>query len=359
MTFHIRAFWRRNNRIAPPYGRVLIAKTTQLGDLVICLPMASALKKRDPHCQVILLTNPATVEVARCCPDVDEAHGEPPTKSALLAFLKALRIDTFIQLSPSRVLAEAARDAGIPNRIGSLYRAYSWRFCTHLVAVSGSLSGLNKRLLDLQHLAPAGIRVDDLESVRHLYRLHRPPSLPAALALHPAHFSHGRKRIIISPTLITAKSHQWPLEFYSRLIHALDPSRFHWFICGVAADRKSLLPLLGKHRLESNVTDLVGSMTLSQFTAFISDCDGLIAGSTGPLHLAAALGIRTLGLFQSRRIDLQRWHPVGGRSTVLHSAVRCGGEPRRTGSAPVEPCPCILAIAPERVARHVAGWFDT
>src|SRR5471030_1201052 len=352
MTFHIAHSFQHRHNIAGPFIRILIAKTTQLGDLVISLPMASALKQRAPSCQVILLTNPRTVDVARCCPDVDEVHGEPPTREELLALLIALKIDTFIQVSPSRMLAQLAREAGIPNRIGSLFRNYSWSLCTHMVAVSGTLSGLNKRLLDLQYLAPLGIHVDDLQSVSALYNL-RPPSS----VVRPADFAQGRRSIILSPALITAKAHQWPLEFYSRLIRELDPAPFHWFICGVAGDRPNLKPLLGKHAQEANVTDLVGSLSLTEFMGFIHRCDGLIAGSTGPLHLAAALGTRSLGLFQSRKTDIQRWHPVGGAATILHSKVQCRGEPRSAGADGVAPCPCILAIEPERVARHVLAWF--
>jgi len=358
MTFHIAHSFRHRHRIMPPLKRILIAKTTQLGDLVISLPMASALKRQDDSCEVILLTNPRTVDVARCCADVDEVYGEPQTRQELLALLISLKVDTFIQVSPSRTLAQLAQVAGIPNRIGSLFRSYSWRWCTHMVAVSGSFSGLNKRLLDLQYLAPLGIHIHDLDSVRGLYNL-QPSSLELdAPLLQPANFSNGRRSIILSPALITAKTHQWPLEFYSRLIHKMDPTQFHWFICGIADDREKLLPLLGRHALDSNVTDMVGRLTLAEFMSFISRCDGLVAGSTGPLHLAAALGIRTLGLFQSRKVDIQRWHPVGPSAAILYSEVKCQGEPRSSSFSRSPHCPCILAIEPERVARHVLAWFE-
>lgn len=357
MTYPIPHFLHGRRDIAPPYNRVMIAKTTQLGDLVISLPMAGALKRRDPGCTVILLTHPNTADAARCCPDVDEVHAEPATAQELLALLIALKIDIFIQVSPARELAQAAHDAAIPQRIGTLSRGYNWRLCTHLVAITDTFSGLNKRLLDLQYLTPLGIRVRDLAAVRDLYHL-RPPA-PTPAPPHPADFARGRNTIILSPALITAKAHRWPLEFYSRLIRQLDPARFHWFICGVASERQGLLPLLASHLAESNVTDLVGQLPLAQFSAFVALCDGLVAGSTGPLHLAAALGIRTLGLYQSRRGDLRRWQPVGGDVTVLHSATRCHGEPRPGNARHGHPCPCILALAPERVAGHVQTWFDT
>ena len=349
---------RKWAQISPPFKRIVLAKTTQLGDLVICLPMAAALKKRDPDCTVILMTNIKTVDVGRYCSDVDEVVAEPGSTAELLVLLKELKADIFIQLSKSRAMSEAAREAGIPIRIGSAFRFYNWWLCTHLVAVSGTLSGLNKRLLDLRHLLPLGIRVDDLQRVQSLYHL-APPALPGNMSASiPGQLAQGRKTIILSPSLITAKAHQWPLEFYSQLIRSLDPARFHWFICGVPDDRQDLLPLLERHAGESNVTDMVGALPMAEFISFISGCDGLIAGSTGPLHLAAALGIHTLGLFQSRKADIARWQPVGSSASILHSDVRCLGERRSADGKHAIACPCIIAIEPDSVARRVLSWFD-
>jgi len=344
-----------------PSRRIMLAKTTQLGDLVISLPMAAALKRHDPHCTVILLTNRRTADIARHCPDVDEVYAAPENPGELTALLASIRPDIFIQVNPCRRLAQCAYDAALPIRIGSLFRLYNWQRCTHLVPISSPSSGLNKRLLDLQYLRPLGIVVNDAGEIPALYHLAPPQTsengnAPAA-ALHPAQFAQGRRSVILSPALVTARSHQWPLEFYAELIERVDPREVHWFICGTADDRASLQPLLQRHAHAANVTDLVGRLSLTEFMAFISQCDGLVAGSTGPLHLAAALGIHTLGLFQSRQRDVRRWRPLGPMASVLHSHVRCRGERRLQHGGSVIPCPCMTAIAPATVAEHVRGWF--
>ncbi|MDB5950115.1 MAG: hypothetical protein JWR65_1970 [Massilia sp.] len=336
--------------------RILVIKTTQLGDLVISLPMAAALKGRDPGCVVIFLSNRATIDVARCCPDIDEVYSEPETAEALRALLVSLRVDIVIHAHSSRKITQAAHQAGIPVRIGAIRRAYNWRWCTHLVVSMNSLFYVNKRLVDLQYLRPLGIVIDDLRAVPGLVHLDA-PRLGADSPLHPQQFARGRHSIIVSPALVTAKRHQWPLEYYSRLIGAMDATRFHWFICGSAGDRAALAPLIARHANDSNVTDMVGRLTLPGFMGFIACCDGLIAGSTGPLHLAAALGVRSLGLFQSRKKDIGRWHPVGRDVAVIHSQVACRGE-RGAGGGKGAPCPCIVAIGVEQVARHVLGWFE-
>jgi ADP-heptose:LPS heptosyltransferase len=345
-------------QIVLPFKRVLVAKTTQLGDLVISLPMAAALKQRDPSCTVIFLTSPKTIDVARCCPDIDEVYGEPATAEELRALLVSLEVDIFIQANNACTIAKAAHRAGVPIRIGSLFRLYNLRLCTHLVAQSRPYRGINKRLLDLQYLLPLGVKIEDSKAIADMYQI-EPPQLSCDRSpLHPDHFAQGRRTIILSPSLITAKAHQWPLESYTRLIRSLDPGKFHWFICGVSSDRESLRQLLAQQWQGFNVTDLVGRLTLTEFMSFITCCDGMVAGSTGPLHLAAALGIHTLGIFQSRRSDIKRWHPLGRSASVIHSNIPCLGERKMAAGARNLPCPCIVAVDSDSVARQVLAWFE-
>ncbi|MFL6658051.1 MAG: glycosyltransferase family 9 protein [Massilia sp.] len=340
--------------IPAPFRRVLVAKTSHLGDLVISLPMAAALKQRDPHCTVIFLTHPRTADVARHCPDIDEVYTEPASQEELVALLRSLRIDIFIQVNNSRDIANAASRAQIPTRIGSLFRSHNLGTCTHLVANSRPYAGLNKRLLDLEYLLPMGIKVDDLQNVVALYHL----MPPQTTALQAQQFAQGRHTIILSPSLVTARSHQWPLSSYSQLIRSLDPARYQWFVCGLASERGHLQALLDEHAQDAHVTDLVGKLSLTDFMAFMRQCDAMIAGSTGPLHLAAAMGIRTLGLFQSRSSDLKRWQPIGRATAIIHSSVRCQGERRDGNAGQSRPCPCIVAIDPMQVGQQVRAWFE-
>lgn len=66
-------------RPAPlPFKRVPVAKTTHFGDLVIGMPLPTALKRRDPEGTVIVPTNGKTVEMALACADIDELWRRAP-----------------------------------------------------------------------------------------------------------------------------------------------------------------------------------------------------------------------------------------------------------------------------------------
>ena len=341
--------------VRAPFGRVMVAKTTHLGDLVIGLPLASALKRHDPGCTVIYLTNPATVAVARYCPDIDEVYPEPASPVDLAALLVRLKIDVFIQVNAARSLAKAAFLAAIPTRIGSLFRAYNVRYCTDLVAISRPWAQLNKRQLDLQYLAPLGIKASSMDEVATLVQRSAPRRNTVAASIHPRQFAGDKHAIILSPSLVTARGHQWPLAAFSSLIERLGTEGVHWFICGIDSERAALSTLLSAHAGASNVTDLVGKLSLQEFIGFTAHCDGLIAGSTGPLHLAAALGLHTLGLFSSDQADLQRWEPIGTHADVIHSKVPC--KQKHSWNRFVDQtCPCILAIDAASVAARVHAW---
>jgi ADP-heptose:LPS heptosyltransferase len=109
-------------------------------------------------------------------------------------------------------------------------------------------------------------------------------------------------------------------------------------ITGSAAEGSSLRDWMGG--LRASVVDLTGQLVLAELIALLARVDGLIAASTGPLHLAAAVGTHALGLFPSTPpIHPARWAPLGPRAEVL--------------AAPgVE----LGAISPEDVRTRIYAW---
>ncbi|RZK27409.1 MAG: glycosyl transferase, partial [Hymenobacter sp.] len=99
--------------------------------------------------------------------------------------------------------------------------------------------------------------------------------------------------------------------------------------------------------------DLTGQLALPEFIAFIAAADGLVAGSTGPLHLAAALGRHTLGLYPPiKPMHPGRWGPLGPHAEYLvFDRPNC----EDCRAAPVA-CTCIKAIAAATVAAQINAW---
>jgi len=320
--------------------RILIAKTTHLGDVVIALPLAGVLKFYYPETQILFLSRGAGCDIARRYVFIDEVYDADYIKTA--ADLKACQADIFIQVNPEKRLAAMAKEAGIPVRIGSIYRVYHWFLCNRHAIIGRAWEGLNKRQLDLHYLKPLGLKQPfSLQDLTFLYQF-KSKLLPEPWK---AVMASEKIRIILHPSSITAKNYQWPLKYYAELIHALDPGRFQVFITGVESDRAYLADFLAQ--MQGKVVDTVGQMNVDELITFISHCDVLIAGSTGPLHLAAALGIHAIGIYRANLSYICRWKPVGKKVMILAGQGNCRCCP--TG----DPCQCILAVTPEKVRDAV------
>ncbi len=97
-----------------------------------------------------------------------------------------------------------------------------------------------------------------------------------------------------------------------------------------------------------HVVDLTGKVSLAELVAVISHADGLVACSTGPLHIAAAMGKRTVGIYPPiRPMHPGRWGPVGPRASYLVLNKDCS-DCRKSGD-----CACIRAIGVGEVRERI------
>ena len=100
------------------------------------------------------------------------------------------------------------------------------------------------------------------------------------------------------------------MENFISLIKLLNKNQYHILISGTEKERKALNELFDS--CGEDVTDITGLMSLGQFISFINHCDGLVANSTGPLHITAVLGKKAFGIYPSvRPMHPGRWAPLG------------------------------------------------
>jgi ADP-heptose:LPS heptosyltransferase len=140
---------------------------------------------------------------------------------------------------------------------------------------------------------------------------------------------------------------EWGFQNFKNLIEILPGEKFNIFISGTAAEGE----LMKESGImdDARINDLTGKMSLSQLMSFIAACDGLVAASTGPLHLAAALGIRAVGIYPPiRPMHPGRWAPLGKKATYLVKDESCS-DCRKHGG-----CHCMEEITPESVKNLLA-----
>jgi heptosyltransferase-3 len=333
-----------------------VSRTDAIGDVVLTLPVAGQLKRLFPGCRVVLIGRSYTAAVAAACPwvdgflNVDDLALLPA--AAQVAQLRSYSAAAIIHVFPNKLLARLAKKASIPVRIGTRNRLFHWLTCNRLVALSRRHSPLHEAQLNLRLLAPLGYAAaPPLPAVAELVRL--VPKMPLSTGFQRllAARRPGQLNIILHPRS-RGSAREWGLANFGQLARLLHAAGHRIFITGTAAEGAELAEWLAENA-PYLAADFTGQLALPEFIAFIAAADGLVAGSTGPLHLAAALGRHALGLYPPiRPMHPGRWGPLGSHAEYLvfdrPDCQDCRAQPAA--------CTCIKAILAVAVAAQVSSW---
>ena len=103
-------------------------------------------------------------------------------------------------------------------------------------------------------------------------------------------FAPGRFHLLLQ-TKTDGHGREWPLEHFLALVRMLPAERVQIILSGKASEGDIVRADCPALLAEPNVIDAFGRFTLPQLLAFIAAADGMVSASTGPLHLAAVLGM--------------------------------------------------------------------
>jgi ADP-heptose:LPS heptosyltransferase len=327
--------------------RTLAVRLDSDGDVLLTGPAIRALARTGP---VDLLVSPAGEAAGRLLPGVREvlvfdapwSGYRPPAVDpvAVQVLLETLRgngyhravIFTSFHQSPLP-MALLARLAGVPfvaatseDYPGSLLDVRHRRKVGHEVEAA----------LDLARTAGAGRPADRDDDTR--LALRRP--LPDVTGLVPP----GRFVVVHPSASVPARS--LDAGHAAKLVRSLVASGRQVVVTGGPEDRSVTAAVAGADAL-----DLGGRTTFAELAAVLDAADCLVAGNTGPAHLAAAVGTPVVSLF-SPVVPADRWAPHGVPVRLLGDQLAaCRGT--RARECPVPGHPCLTTVTPDEVVAAV------
>ncbi|HTO73026.1 MAG TPA: glycosyltransferase family 9 protein [Gemmatimonadales bacterium] len=295
--------------------RIGIVRTDRLGDMVLTLPMFAALRTRCPEAELHLLCRRYAVPLAEGLSIIDRIHSVDELPNGIGSVLDGERFDVVFLPHMRGADCWKVRRAGVPLRVGSAYRWYSWL--------------LNHRIRD--HRSEAKFHEEEyntrlIESVlgEKVATVLQRPVVNAAAAARVAERLAGKgigpeNGLIVLHPGTGGSSYDWSAERFGLLGAALaGGAGTRIVVTGIESERALCETVERAAGSAARVVSLCGELDLTEMIALLDRTTMLAANSTGVLHVAAALGTPVLGFYPlSASHSPARWGPYTSRAVVV------------------------------------------
>jgi len=301
--------------------------------MLLTLPMVSALKRTHPSCHVTVLASAANAAAARHHPDVDRVEVDPLDAKgsglrgvwSLVGQIRELGCDAAVVVHPTPRLALAVCLAGVPVRIGTAYRAYSFLFNRRVAEHRSRPPWQHEGRYNLNLLQPLGVTATEVRGVQ--WQVETAEDAHIDRVVQEAGLAAGRFVVLHPGNLGSALN--WSPVQYGELGRRLALEGLRVVVTGSQTEEALTARVCAS--VGPGATNLGGKLTLAQLAALLRRSALYVGSSTGPTHLAAAVGTPVVALYSPLRSNAPvRWAPIGEEVAVLQPALdlvcrRCRG----------------------------------
>ncbi|OGL41076.1 MAG: hypothetical protein A2161_08215 [Candidatus Schekmanbacteria bacterium RBG_13_48_7] len=115
---------------------------------------------------------------------------------------------------------------------------------------------------------------------------------------------------------------QWPLDNFLQIMSKMR-ANFQVFFILIGGIEDSEKHSFLAQQIGGALLDETGSLDLLMSAAVIENCDLFIGNDSGPLHIAAALSIPSIGIFGGYNF-VSRWRPWNRLNYTVYKDINCG-----------------------------------
>ena len=279
--------------VLPP--GILIRLPNWVGDIVMALPAIQALRAHQPEAHLIGMARPEHVELAQRISALDEVVPAPPRKGSdrfqawweAVRHLRAAKLQATLLLAPSFEAALSGWLARIPVRIGHDTDQRTWLLSEPVAARAGRhrSDGFLDLVAKLGAQPVSGPLPLTLQASEQAFA----DRVFAQFGLEP-----DARPIFVNPA--AAKTPRaWSSDRFCQLAERI-------------VDRHSDVDVLVHHHPPFIVEPawpgrpsirLVEGASLVELAAVVERCGLYVGNDSGPMHLAAGLGVPTVGIYGS------------------------------------------------------------
>lgn len=294
---------------------ILLLQTAFLGDCVLTLPLFKKIRETFPRARITVVTRPETVQIFSSAglDNVDFIEDRKKTAKSKLAETKRIISEIAARkydaaIIPHRSIRSAfiAWKAGIPVRIG--FSNSAGRFLlTHKIPFSWLMHDVGRNLSLLSPLT------------RNL-RTGFPGLKPDATASSAISAARGLICGINPGSAWPTK--RWPAENWAALIRRLSAETGSKVLITGGPGEKEWNRNIEKAAGTENCVNLTGETTMPELMEAIRGLKVFISNDSGPMHIACALGVPTVGIFGPTTKELG-FFPYGRNNSVVQVPLSC------------------------------------
>jgi ADP-heptose:LPS heptosyltransferase len=261
--------------------KILVSRTDGIGDLLLTTPLFNELKMKFPKARVSALVSAYASPLLANNPCVDDIIIYEAGKKDTAGMLKERGFDAVLAVYPRPALAWDFFMAAIPLRYGTSSRWYSFLYNKR---VKLSRKSSEKHESDY-NLMLANELIGEARGQKEYYFVSEDESAAADAILRSKGLSGnfiaaaGKKILLTGGKQEKEMIRRMALKIASDSVHVLNEE-----------------------------------LGLREFAAVLGRAAVLVSGSTGPMHIAAALGVKTASFFPPDSIPAtapRRWGPLG------------------------------------------------
>ena len=328
----------------PTPERVLVRAPNWIGDVVLSLGAVRDLRRNFPRARLEVLARPWVADLYRAVTEIDAVRVSTRFRADAAALRGAF--DLAVVLPNSFGSALQVRLAGIPERwgYGTDGRA---PLLTRAPRVPPEVRGRSQVYYYRAMLAGAGLRVSAAPDVS----LSCPADWTASADRLLADEGAGPPWIGVNPGASYGTAKRWLPERFAAVADALARGGARVALVGGAAERATGEAIAAQMIAPARM--LCGETTLPELAAVLARMSLLVTSDSGPMHLAAALGVPVVAVFGPT--DWRETHPVGTAHRLVREPVHCS--PCRLRECPIDHR-CMRRVTIDRVLDEAGALLE-
>ncbi|MDQ0289907.1 glycosyltransferase family 9 protein [Oligosphaera ethanolica] len=334
--------------------RILVVKPSSLGDVIHTFPAVDLIRRSLPEApRITWVVNDKLAAITALCPGIDRVVKFPrhqlASARALRNFVKDLQAEPYDLAIDFQGLLRSgiiSRLSKAPRRAGFKHaREGAWLFYTEKYSVPADIRhAVAKNLSLVRQVLPS----DAPER--------RPPlAIPSAQRAEASALLtklHGTGPILAVGFSSRWPSKNWPLAFFAAVLDECarrQPGLRCWLLGAPneQADGEKLRAMT----IICQPTNLAGSTAVLTLAALLEQSQALLTNDSGPMHIAAALGLPCVALFGATDPTLTGPYGEEGLHQIIHS--QCPNSPCFQRVCPTSPGECCKGWDPAAVADTI------